>query len=280
MMSYGRLEINLLPPEFRPGPAVRALPLINFALITGTLMAIVVGVSSSLINIAVLRSQNKDYEAQIVQQASVKSNYQTLQGIKEAVQQYGRIVSLASADYVEVPVLLDRISRLLPEGVYLRDVGNRRGSRTTSGTIVRVGLTASKTDPQLLIRTLTAFKKDPIFSDCYMSLAESKESPLGQVLVANGINWTVSGPNINAQPLTEELEFEIQARILSPVSIDGVPVSQDFSSYLTSIKFKEYTPLTEEQKRQNRTGGGNSANARAGQEAAGTATPPAAGGNG
>jgi hypothetical protein len=267
-MSYGRLEINLLPPEFRPGPAVRAMPLINFALIAGTLMAIVVSVSSSLYSIALLKSQNKEYEAQIATQASTKKNYDTLMKIKDQVQQYGRIVSLASAEYVEVPVLLDRISRLLPDGVYLRDVGNRRGSRTTSGTIIRIGLTASRQDPQLLISTLNAFKADPIFADCYMSLAESKESPLGAVLTANGITWQASGPELNPQPMTDEIDFEVQARIQSPVTINGVPVAQDFSSYLTSIKFKEYTPPTEEERRGARRAGGNNPAAREAQSAA------------
>ena len=39
-MSYRRIEVNLLPPELQPGPAVRSALLINIALILATLFTI------------------------------------------------------------------------------------------------------------------------------------------------------------------------------------------------------------------------------------------------
>jgi hypothetical protein len=271
--DYSRIEINLLPPELAPGPAVRILVLVNVAVITITLATVLVATALPLSRIAIYTNQIESQQSQIASLKPIEDNFQSLSDIKDAVDQYGRIVSLASVDYVEVPLLMDRIATLLPDGVYLKQIQNRRANARAGGNggaspdvIVQMSLGASKRDPKLLIDTVTAFKKDALFNDCYLSMAEAVETPLGEMLSKYGIQWQVEGPDSVGQPSAHEMDFSIQARIPRPVADGAAPISADFSGYLASIKFK--TPPPPDPKGKGRARPAANPEARSGTEGA------------
>lgn len=252
--NYSRIEINLLPPELAPGPAVRLFVILNFALVATTLATILVTTALPMFKITDLKKEIETVQTQINAMGPEEANYQTLIGVKEAVDGYGRIVSLASVDYVEVPLLLNRLSALLPEGVYLKQVQNRTAKANAaapagskSDVIVQVSLAACRRDPALILATLNACKHDPLFSDCYLGNAEAVEKPLSDMLQRYGIEWAVSGSNGDRQPSSREYEFQIQARLHRPLASDSAPVVADYSTYLASIKFK--TPPPPEEKK-------------------------------
>lgn len=257
--NYSRIEINLLPPELAPGPAVRALVIVNFALVAVTLATILVTAALPMFRITDLRNQIESAQSQINSLAPEEANHKTLMDIKDAVDGYGRIVSLASVDYVEVPLLLDRLAAVLPDGVYVKQVQNRttRTRNTASSgakadVIVQFSMAASRRDPKLIIDTLNAFKRDPLFSDCYLGMAEAVETPLRDMLERYGVDWTVSGPAGDSQPSAPEYEFEVQARLHRPLPSDVAPVSADFSTYLASVEFKVPPPEPEGKGRKRR----------------------------
>lgn len=274
--NYSRIEINLLPPELAPGPAVRALVIINFALVAVTLATILVTAALPMFKITDLRNQIESMQSQINALAPEEANHQTLMDIKDAVDGYGRIVSLASVDYVEVPLVLDRLARVIPDGVYIKQVQNRT-TRSRTGinpdakpdVIVQVTLAASRRDPRLILETLQAFKQDPLFADCFLGSAQAVEQPLGELLERYGVDWTVTEPEGDIQPSSREFEFEIQARLHHPLPPNLAPVSADFSTYLASVEFK--VPPPEPDKGKGKSSQDEPAGADTGEPAAGGA---------
>jgi hypothetical protein len=235
-MSYGRLEINLLPPELQPGPAVRYSLLINFALISGLLAFLGLDVFLSMSRISMLNRNIRDLTAQVEQRQQVATDYNAIVDIRGEIQHFGQIVGLASARYADMPVVLDRLSRLLPDGVFISSVANSRAPASSTKANVIVTLLAAKPDPRLMQQTLEAFKRDAIFSECYLSRATAAPQALDEYLKQINISWSANGPGYNNQASADEFEFDISVTITQPMTIGGLPVVFDVSRYFEKFK--------------------------------------------
>src|SRR5687768_7902542 len=107
MSTYRNIEINLLPPELQPPPTVRTAVILNIAIVLGMLAYMAVSTVKTFNDIRLQQQQIRDNEQLIQSKQPVVEMYTELSDIREKVDRYGRLVSLASVDYVDVPVLLD-----------------------------------------------------------------------------------------------------------------------------------------------------------------------------
>lgn len=230
-MSYNRLEINLLPPELRPGPAVRYALVVNFFVIAVTIAYLAVDSLFGMSRITSLHEDKTAVEQQIRDGQQVVTDHQRLVLIHQAIIDYGKLIGMASANYVDMPVVLDRLARVMPDGVYLRSVSNDKAAQEPGGANLIISLSASRRDPALLLETLRAFKADPVFQNCYMRFVHFQEESLDQFLERIGVSWSTTGPGIDETLLAEQFEFDIHTRIATPIADLGLPVIQDDSVY-------------------------------------------------
>lgn len=245
-MGYRRLDVNLLPPELQPGPVVRYAVVINTILIGVTLAFLVVDSFLGLTIMASLRRDIQTTEDQIRSKSGVVADYNELIKIEDHIKSIGRLIALASADYVDLPVILDHITRLIPDGVYLESISTQGGAvgATTSG--LNINLATSRQDPQLIVRTLNAFKADPMLQDCVMRVASHDESDLGPVLNAAGVNWQASGPDLPDYSANEQFAFQIQAVIYPPVNTENLGVSVDNTDEFNIMSFSTNASLDQD----------------------------------
>ena len=242
-MSYGRIEINLLPPEMAPGPAIRYALLINFAVIAVLVIFIVVDSFVGFTKLANAKDEQKALQAQVDAGRQTLQDYQNLVKIRDSIDNYGRLITLASADYVDMPVILDRLSRIVPDGVYVERVTNDRSAGAAPITKITVSLQASRRDPQLLLDTLSAFKADEMFADCFMPNANMEERTMEDVLKRAKLDWTTSGPDLATNIVAPQYSFEIQANVPRALLTPALPVVSDDTSYFAGFSMQ----LTEEQ---------------------------------
>src|SRR5688500_14743454 len=111
MSTYRNIEINLLPPELQPPPTVRTAVILNAAIILGVLTYMGLLTFTTFNQISSQQEQIRDAQQLIESKQSVVAMYDALSGVDDQIDRYGRLVSLASVDYVDVPVLLDRLAR-------------------------------------------------------------------------------------------------------------------------------------------------------------------------
>ena len=238
-MSYGRVEINLLPMELRPGPVVRYAVLISFALIAGAIAFISVDSVVSLARLAMLRSSIKDLTEQTQKRAQVEADYNSLIDIQTQISKYGQIIGLASARYADMPVVLDRISQLLPEGVYISSVTNNRSAAATVNANVMATLATAKPDPRLIQQALESFKRDQILKDCYLSRVAFGPQVMDQFLKNINVTWRMSGAVYEEPERLGQYEFDIRVNLEAPLTISGLPVIYDASKYFSEFKVPE-----------------------------------------
>ncbi|MBN2083443.1 hypothetical protein JW859_14705 [bacterium] len=233
MNSYGRLEINLLPPELLPGPVVRYAVLINVLIIFATLAVVIVNAYIGWTKLDLEKENSKALNAQIQAKRYIEEDYNRLEKIGNQLAAYGRLIALASMDYVDMPVVLDRLAKIMPDGVYIDSVYNR-GSE--SGLInLEVNMKASQDDPRLVLATLRSMKKDEIFNNCYMPSAELKEESLEDLITQIGINWNATGPDINTSIYASQYEFSIHSRLPRPVGGSALPLLWDESGHFAAL---------------------------------------------
>lgn len=248
--NYSRIQINLLPPELKPGPSVRYSVLLNFLFIAATLSFIMIHSVYSLNRLASYKEASRETAKQIEQYKVNEEYYNELIDIQEKVNSYGRLISMASIDYVEMPLIMERMSGLLPDGVFLRSVSNDKPAEGSNFVVLRFQLSASKDDPALLQKTLQAFKNDKYLHDCYMSSAEVREQGIQDRLEQFGINWEANESAADQpQLLANLIEFEVQARVARPLDTEGMARTMDNSKRLTEIKFKTPPPPDEKGKK-------------------------------
>jgi hypothetical protein len=259
--NYSRIEINLLPPELRPRPAIRYTALVNAAIIAITLVFIGLSVYSSLAKLKGLQQQQKSLEAQIEERKPVRQDYESLTQIEADLGNYGRIISMASADYVDMPVVMARLAQLLPDGVYLSRVTNQ-GSKNR-GAAVQLGVTlrSARCDTQLLIQTLTNLKHDPIMCDCYMRNADTTELQLTSLQDLTKAKWEVSTPAGGNPAVSQEYEFDLVVNISRVLPSDGLTAVADESGFFKGFELKQVP---------------NQENGEAAQEVPGSRQPPKA----
>jgi len=245
MSNYRNIEINLLPPELMPPPTVRTAVILNFAIVLGVLAYMAVATFGIFNEIRSQQEQKADLQKQVEAKKDVEEMYADLQKHEESVNQYGRLVSLASVDYIDAPVLLDRLAKIIPAGVYLNRISNDKSSPNAKATVVQVELMTTKQDPALMQATLDAFKNDSIFHDCFMANAEIHKESITDNLADYGINWHASGPNISASIDVNKYQFAIMASVPKLVDTSGLPVSSDQSIYLADVPFKTPPPEDE-----------------------------------
>jgi hypothetical protein len=270
-MSYRRIEINLLPPELQPGPVVRSALIINITMILGTFFAIVLTASLSLYRYMQYIDDIAKTTQSIKSLESVREGYQQLQRIDAAVLNYGKVIGIASTDYIDMPVLLSHLSNIIPSGVYLTSVTNARAGNVTAVTVldpnrstfVSMGFNTSKHDVGQIISTLSALKADPVFSNCVLTNARLSSEQLIELSTALGMDVTFDLPL--SESTSEEynfFEFIIRAEVRRPINDSGMRV---VSENLELFKANKPMPLSSDQV----------ADQAAGEAAPGT-NPPAA----
>lgn len=244
MSNYSRVEVNLVPPELLPPSNLRIALLVNILLIIGALSYMGLAAALKLYPINDTKESIVQSERLLATKADIADTHAQLVGMRETVDRYGRVVALASVDYVEIPVLMDRLARVIPDGVYLSSISNEKPSPGSNSTIVQVELVAAQEDPALVQRTLAAFKADPIFNDCFMSNADLRQETFDPNLPAFGVNWGVRGPTLPDNIMAGKYEFRIRANIRKPIDAAYLPIKTDHSMYLADVKF--LTPAPEE----------------------------------
>ena len=248
MSTYRNIDINLLPPELQPPPTVRTAVILNAALVLGVLAYILLGTFGTFNKIRNEQQQIKDNQQLIDSKKQVVETYTQLSNVREQVDKYGRLVSLASVDYIDVPVLLDRLSKIIPAGVYLNSVANDKSSPNSRSTIVQIKLNTTSNDPKLMQATLDRFKEDSMFHDCYMRSAELQKVSLNDQLANFKVDWTASGPQIPPSIDVDKYEFIVMANVPKLVDTTGLPVRADKSIYLADVEFKVPPPEEETDK--------------------------------
>lgn len=233
MNAYGRIEVNLMPPELLPGPAVRYALLINVLICMVTVAFIMVDVYFGWIELDLEKENLAQTEAEALSRQYIEHDYNRLANMGEKLANYGRLVALASMDYVDMPVVLDRISRVVPDGVYLKSVFNQRAGSGNINMIVQ--LKSSNDDPRQMLNALNSFKQDDIFAKCFMPLAAFKEESLDELLTQVGVTWSVTGPEAPGSIISEQYDFEIHARLPRPLSGLQLPIELDDTPYFTSL---------------------------------------------
>jgi len=227
-MSYNRLEINLLPPELQPGPAVRYSLLINVVIISVTVAFIAVDSFIGLTRMANLGRDNHALEDDIARLQPVVADYMRLRNIDTQISSYGQLISLASGEYVDIPVVLERLAQIIPEGVFVETISNERPSGPMRDVVLAVELRSAERDPALVVDTFLAFKEDPLLGNCYLRLMEYEEDVLEPYLKQFNINWQADGPELPQSLSSNQYKFEIRALLPVPMSTDAEILVDDF----------------------------------------------------
>jgi hypothetical protein len=244
MSNYRNIEINLLPPELMPPPTVRTAVILNIAIVLGVLAYMGIATFAILGKIKSEQEAIEDAEKQIKAKQPIVEMYTQLDDVHEKVNKYGRLVSLASVEYIDAPVLLDRLSKIIPAGVYLSRVSNEKASANAKTSVIQVEMVTTKDDPGLMQQTLDAFKKDSMFHDCYMRAAEVRKESIGDQLPGYGVDWTATGPKLQDVLNVDKYQFVVLANVPKLVDTSNLPVTSDHSIYLADVPFK--TPPPEE----------------------------------
>ncbi|MCB1221565.1 hypothetical protein KDL30_12960 [bacterium] len=246
-MSYRRIEINLLPPELQPGPAIRSALIINIALILVTMFTILLSAALSIYQLAQYKEDIDRREQSIKSLQSVKNGYMQLQKIDVAVRNYGKIVGIASTNYVDLPVMLSHLSRVLPEQVYLTNVSNVRAGNVNAisvldakrPTFVTMTFRTASKDLSLIERTLTRLKEDPVFGNCVLTNTTLGTEELQDLSDALQLGSTFDLPDVAGQELSYNYyEFVVRAEVMRPLPIEGSRVLNDQLAL-----FKDTNPL-------------------------------------
>lgn len=234
MNRYSRLEINLLPREMLPGPAVRYALMVNILICLAALAYILVDAGMTWQWLQSKAEERDVLESRVTRQIGILEDYERLDGMNRRLTRYGRLIALASYDYVDMPVILTRLAEIIPDGVYLDSVHNRGAD---AGAIrLSTVLKTSKQDPQQVLSTLRAFKTDSIFADCYMPNAAYKEEALDELMERVGVTWSVSGPEAPGSIIAYQYDFEIQAALPRPLIGLNLPVEYDDTVYFTRLR--------------------------------------------
>jgi hypothetical protein len=240
MNAYSRIEVNLLPPEMQPGPMVRYSLLINVALVLLTLAFILINLFLGWIRLDLAREDVEQLQAQVKANAYIENDYNRLAEMGNKLSNYGRLVAYASLDYVDMPVVLNRLSAIIPDGVYLARVSNGSTQNNNSTSMV-IQLKASHDDPALLIAALRNFKADSLFSECYLPTAAYGEQDLSAMLDQAGITWAVDGPDVTTNIVSGQYDFEIHARLPRPLPGLSLPTQVDHLPYFSSLGLESNT---------------------------------------
>ena len=230
-MGYRRLDINLLPSELQPGPVVRYAVVINTIVIGVTVAFLIVDSFLGLTLIGTLKREIETKESLVQSLATIEADYNQLIAIEKHVNSIGRLIALASAEYTDMPVIMERITKLLPYGVYVDSVSSQQGNVGSISSEIRISLVASRSDPALLINTFSAFKKDEILGDCYMRSAEFAEGNLEHVLEAAGVTWSATGPDVADYSSADSFNFEIYSTIYTPIDPGDLAARVDKTEY-------------------------------------------------
>ena len=236
---YSRIEINLLPPELRPRPAIRYTAWVSTVIIIVTVGLIGWNLFSSWETMRDLRLQKVALAQQINQREPIRQDYRELKQIESDLRDYGKIISMASSDYVDMPVVLARLAQLLPDGVYLSRITNL-GTTKNRGEAIELSVTlrSAKRDEQLLIQTLTNLKQDPIMADCYMRTADLTDVPLTTLQDICQAKWDVAMPADSAFARNQEYEFEVLVSLSRVLPKDGLVLVADESDFFKGFSLK------------------------------------------
>lgn len=226
-MGYSRIDVNLLPQELQPGPVVRYGFIINIAIVAATVTFLVLDGILTFTKLSMERALTVELQNEIGSLDQVVEDRERLQTIEESVHRYAQMVNLAALEYVDIPIVLDRLSRIIPDGVFLTRVAIDRAAGSSQSAAVHIDLMTSRRDEQLLLRAVKAFKEDSIFHDCVMRYAAYEEADLANLLEDSDITWNVSGPDISTDISAEQYEFQMLVNLVMPISSEGIPVGYD-----------------------------------------------------
>jgi hypothetical protein len=232
MNNYQRLEVNLLPPEMAPSPAVRGTVVISWIIGLATLLIIGINAFWSMQTISSMNRKVSDQKAELAKDKPIEDTYLALKDIRDHTEGRGKLVGMASASYVEFPVLMDRVARLLPEGVYLVTASS---SGKSGASALDLTFKTATNDHSLAPRTLEAFNTCSLFSGASLRSEDFDQTSIGDVKKALGIDYDYSSPTITDSDTLPGYSFEIVANISSPVDVEDLPVTMDNSDYMTQF---------------------------------------------
>jgi hypothetical protein len=136
-------------------------------------------------------------------------------------------------------VVLDRLSKIIPDGVYLANVANQSAA---SGNIdLVVSLKSSDNTPGQIIETLSNFKQDSIFANCYLPAASYAEESLTDLMQRSGITWNIGGPDAPGNIVAQQFDFQIHSRLERPLPGINLPAQVDDLSYFDSLGLEANT---------------------------------------
>jgi hypothetical protein len=266
MNNYQRLEINLLPPEMAPSPAVRGSVVFIWAIVALTAVLIGTHASVKLAEVNKLKADNKKLEQDILQNKPFEDEYIALNEIRENTEGRGKLVGMTTATYIEYPIVMDRVARILPDGVYLIKAGSAGSGGSQE---LDLEFRTATADPSYVPRTLEAFKTSSMFSEAYLRTSDFQPQPLDELKNIFGVNYSFQGPGSEDSQAVDGYDFEIRAFIQRPMEVDDLPTVLDNSDYMTQFSL-ETDPNAAKP-----VGGTPGAGAAA---PAGSATPPPANG--
>lgn len=235
-MSYSGIVINLLPPELRPGPVVRYRVMINALMIIVTVAFLALDAVIGINRLGMLNSTLITRRAEVESGRPTIVEHSKLMEVNNYVERTGRLVSLASADYTDLPLVLQEVANLLPEGVYLERVTNDRAGKDSTQTNVIFALVSGKEDPALVLETFNRFKSNQMLGNCFLRMAEAQEVSLFSLLESTDVNWSVTGPDIDPSRAATHFAFEIYAMVEAPIVKQDLPVLHDDTRFLASFE--------------------------------------------
>lgn len=241
-MSYGRLEINLLPTELLPGPTVRYPMLLNVFLIAALIAYIVIDAYIGWIKLQSAQDARASLEVQKEAKVQVLNDYNELVTLSERISRHGRLIAMASTDYIDMPVLLDRIAHILPDSVYIESVTNQRTNVRGGPVNLDIALKSSRQDADLVVTTLRAFKQDELFSNCFMAGTNAEEESLKPLMEKHDINWDASGPLVPSNIVADQYLIHINATLTRPLGGIDLPASYDETAQLANLDRPSVAP--------------------------------------
>ncbi len=117
-----RIDINLLPPEFKPAPAVGWLPPFLALIYSLTAFLIIWLVISHFVKVGALRSDIKSLEQSVKSLEPFETVYDQVKVAASDMESLKKVFNALDAHYLDWPIFLVKLDALVPESVWLTSV--------------------------------------------------------------------------------------------------------------------------------------------------------------
>ncbi len=118
-------DINLLPPEFRPAPAVRWLPPYLALVYSLAVFILIWAVASHFAKVGSLKADIESLDKSIKALAPFEKAYDEVKSSASEMDEIKKIFNALEAQYIDWPLFLTNLHRLVPESVWLTSVSGQ-----------------------------------------------------------------------------------------------------------------------------------------------------------